>query len=284
MSDNPNKFAVAENLDKSKFGQSTGQTESRSNSPERLFYGFAVIIVLTKRSYTFDITTVILARNVSVILDRRDSSFEIDFYLLAKGKGKEKRDEKIKRRKKRCLIVRPSEALRRNNTTDFEIPEKLSNPNYHWHFQNLENQKQIVETSNSPKRLGTPRNLRGYIEKSERKKSITVRKRIWVSTIVALTNDELRNDLENSMYLKRIGRKAHLSINQAKQMINLLLLNNHTNEFKKKATNYCVRLGRSLWSAINCQRKWLRDVEMISNLHSYAYCHSKVHGHYFNSM
>ena len=26
---------------------------------------------------------------------------------------------------------------------------------------------------------------------------------------------------------------------------------------KKKATNYCIRFGHSLWSAISCQRKWL---------------------------
>ena len=29
-------------------------------------------------------------------------------------------------------------------------------------------------------------------------------------------------------------------------------------EFKKIATNYCIRFGLSLWSAISCQRKWLK--------------------------
>ena len=50
--------------------------------------------------------------------------------------------------------------------------------------------------------------------------------------------------------------QVYLGITQAKQIINLLLLNNFypmisydTDEFKKKVTNYCVRFGRSLWSA-----------------------------------
>ncbi|CAD1481295.1 unnamed protein product, partial [Heterotrigona itama] len=48
----------------------------------------------------------------------------------------------------------------------------------------------------------------------------------------------------------------YLNITQLKQMINLLLLSNnfypviyYTDEFQKKATNYCIRFGHSLWSA-----------------------------------
>ena len=48
-------------------------------------------------------------------------------------------------------------------------------------------------------------------------------------------------------------------------MIRLLLLNNihpvisyRRVQKKKKATNYCIRFGHSLWSAISCQRKRLR--------------------------
>ena len=43
-------------------------------------------------------------------------------------------------------------------------------------------------------------------------------------------------------------------IQKAKQIINLLLVNNfypvisYTDEFKKKAMNYCIRFGHSLWS------------------------------------
>ena len=56
---------------------------------------------------------------------------------------------------------------------------------------------------------------------------------------------------------------VYLSITQAKEIINLLYFSiisirrYHTGEFKTKVTNYCIRLGHSLWSAISCQRKWL---------------------------
>ena len=57
-----------------------------------------------------------------------------------------------------------------------------------------------------------------------------------------------------------------LSITQAKQIINVLLLNNfylvmsyRRVQKKKEATNYCIRFGHSLWSAISCQRKWLKE-------------------------
>ena len=50
--------------------------------------------------------------------------------------------------------------------------------------------------------------------------------------------------------------------NPGKQIINLLLFNNfcpamsyRRAQKKRKATNYCVRLGHSLWSAISCQRR-----------------------------
>ena len=61
--------------------------------------------------------------------------------------------------------------------------------------------------------------------------------------------------------------KYTISITQAEQIINLLLLNNfypvtsyHTDEFRKKATNYCVRF----WSLVmvresSCQRKGLHS-------------------------
>ena len=46
----------------------------------------------------------------------------------------------------------------------------------------------------------------------------------------------------------------------------------HTDEYEKKATNYCTRLGHSLRSVISCQRKgvnWLvryeTDIFPISN-------------------
>ena len=43
------------------------------------------------------------------------------------------------------------------------------------------------------------------------------------------------------------------------------LSSNHTDMFKKKATNCCVRFGHSLWSAISCQRKWLIEESMEEN-------------------
>ena len=56
----------------------------------------------------------------------------------------------------------------------------------------------------------------------------------------------------------------YLSITQAKQIINLLLFSHfypvilyRRVQRKKKATNYYIQFGRSLWSAISCQRKWL---------------------------
>ena len=33
--------------------------------------------------------------------------------------------------------------------------------------------------------------------------------------------------------------------------------------FKKKATNCCIGFGRSLWSAISCQRKWLNKQRLL---------------------
>ena len=50
--------------------------------------------------------------------------------------------------------------------------------------------------------------------------------------------------------------KSHLSISQAKQITNSLLLN--TDEFKKKRERPTTvyGLGHSLWSAVSCQRKW----------------------------
>ena len=55
----------------------------------------------------------------------------------------------------------------------------------------------------------------------------------------------------------------YLSIIQAKQIINLLLFNHFRavmsyRRVQKEATNYRIRFGHSLWSAISCQRKWLR--------------------------
>ena len=57
---------------------------------------------------------------------------------------------------------------------------------------------------------------------------------------------------------------VYLSITQAKQIINLLLLNHfypvtsyRRIRKKRKATNCCIRFGHSLWSAISCQRRWL---------------------------
>ena len=52
---------------------------------------------------------------------------------------------------------------------------------------------------------------------------------------------------------------------QAKQIINLLLLNNfYTDEFKKKATNHCARFGRSLWSAISCRGRCVIAVTLFA--------------------
>ena len=34
---------------------------------------------------------------------------------------------------------------------------------------------------------------------------------------------------------------------------------------KKKATNYCIRFGHSLRSAIGCQRKWLIACSLRNN-------------------
>ena len=60
--------------------------------------------------------------------------------------------------------------------------------------------------------------------------------------------------------------EVYLSITQAKQIINLLILNNfypvisyRRVQKKKKATNYRTRFGHSLWSAISCQRKRLNN-------------------------
>ena len=40
---------------------------------------------------------------------------------------------------------------------------------------------------------------------------------------------------------------------------------------KRKATNYCVRFGHSLWSAIGCQRKWLNLYLSLSLSVSFAF-------------
>ena len=43
-------------------------------------------------------------------------------------------------------------------------------------------------------------------------------------------------------------------------MYYLSILSITIDKFKKKATNYCIRFGHSLWSAISCQRKWLTSL------------------------
>ena len=71
--------------------------------------------------------------------------------------------------------------------------------------------------------------------------------------------------------------KCISSITEAEQIINLSVISIqwYTDEFRKKATSYRIRIGRSLWSAIGCQRKWFkksRATRLRSVLGSARYC------------
>ena len=69
--------------------------------------------------------------------------------------------------------------------------------------------------------------------------------------------------------------QIYSNVIQAKQMTSLLPVNNfypvisyRRVQKKKKATNYCIRFGHSLWSAISSQRKGLTSCAGIT-------CHAR---------
>ena len=73
----------------------------------------------------------------------------------------------------------------------------------------------------------------------------------------------LWNDVRRELFVPKLSHFLSLKYIQVKQIANLLLLSNiypvitySIDEFKKKATNYCVRFGHSLWSAISYFLRW----------------------------